>query len=593
MAPLSLIALAVTLGSAEAAAPTWSIPSEASAVSCYEGTFGAGPRLRRVIVESHFPDSATVHLYLRPGRSQVLLPAAGAPAASDSARFLGADGRTSLAFAPGSRAESVRLTMMSARDTARVTLRRVHGLAGAGDVAGQWTAAVGPGGVIRLDTRLAPGPCGILVGALDSPDQGQRDLPMTVGRIEGDSVVVEAGYMNLRIAMPLRGGDVRRATMVQDGVPSEIEMRRGDAAVQRRPQEPSRPYPYHEQDVRFPSRSREAPVTLAGTLTMPVSSGPHQAIVLISGSGAQDRDETVAGHRPFLVLADHLTRLGYAVLRFDDRGAGATAGGVAGGGPMQVSLDDVADDVRGALDLLRSRADIATARIGLLGHSEGAYVAQLVAAGEPSVAFMLLLGGPAARGRELLLAQRTMLTRASGESAIHVRVDSLMMARIFTVFDRRPDDARLGPMVDSTLADWLSGLSPDDRRVADAMLAPRTAAQDSSSIGLWKSRWFKRLYHHDPAPVLRKVAVPVFALVGELDLQVPAAVNVPALEAAFAGSRRSLLTLHRLPGINHMLQRATTGRMEEYMTIEETIAPEILALIEQWLAQTTPSPTLP
>jgi pimeloyl-ACP methyl ester carboxylesterase len=232
------------------------------------------------------------------------------------------------------------------------------------------------------------------------------------------------------------------------------------------------------------------------------------------------------------------------------------------------------------------------ARIGLLGHSEGGFVAPIVAAGDSSIAFLLLLGAPAVMGRDVLTAQRSMLARASGTPNIEITVDSLMLATIFSVLDTPLDTARLGATVDSALTRWRTALPATEREVADALLGARSSPQDSTSIELWKSRWFTSFYHHDPAPYLRRVRVPVFALIGELDLQVPAAQSAAGFESLFE-SRRHLLTFHRLPGINHMLQPARTGRMEEYLEIRETIAPDVLTRIEQWLTRVVPVTTPP
>lgn len=539
--------------------------------TCYDGPIGAGPRLRRVIVEVVAPASATLHLYSRPPRNIALSTTPDTPAVLRSA-----DGIIAVEL----NESSARFTSVAGRDTTHATLLPISSKTVTADVAGNWMSAVGPGGVIRLGARLATGPCGTIIGVFDSPDQGQKDLPVTGARMAGDSIVLEAGYMDLRVAMHAHGKNERRATMRQNGVESEIVMRRGTGTTLRRPQEPVRPFPYAEHEVRFASRSPG--IQIGGTLTVPNTRGPHPAIVFISGSGAQDRDETVAGHRPFLVLGDHLTRLGYAVLRTDDRGVGITNGNA-----LQTGLHDVADDVRGALDFLRTRPEVDLTRIGLLGHSEGGYIAPIVAATDSSIAFMMLLGGPAAKGRDVLTAQRSMLSRASDDNEMRVKVDSLFIARLFDVFDKRPDDARLAVVVDSAVNAWLAGLPAAERKLADEILAGRTAAQDSTSISMWQSRWFKSIYHHDPAPFVHAVQRPTFALIGELDLQVPTVQNIPAFETLYA-SRRDLLTLHRLPGINHMLQRAKTGMMEEYMEIEETIAPDVLRSIDNWLSRIAP-----
>jgi pimeloyl-ACP methyl ester carboxylesterase len=214
-----------------------------------------------------------------------------------------------------------------------------------------------------------------------------------------------------------------------------------------------------------------------------------------------------------------------------------------------------------------------------------------VAAADPAVAFLGLLAGAAAPGRELLLAQRAAIGRAAGEDDAHRRIDSLLLSSIFAVLDTRPDDERLEGRVDSAITAWQAGLPRALRPIADSILSARTPAQDSASLALWKSKWFKSIYHHDPRPVLGRLRVPVVAVFGELDVQVPPAQSVSELERAFAGSRSGLLTLVRLPAVNHMLQPAPTGRMEEYATIEQTLAPEVLAALDRWLARVAPVPS--
>jgi uncharacterized protein len=540
--------------------------AQAPAPTCLDGTFGSGPRTRRVILESVEQNRWTAHVYSRPARTASLTHSSGA-------WFVSNDGAVTVEMSSDSTAT---FTLATARDTLRATLARTASHMPDREIAGEWIAPVGPGGVIRLIARLSIGPCGLLVGIFDSPDQGQTELPITAARVTRDSVVLEAAYIGLRIAFPTAGTDQRNGRMTQNGVESTIVISRGASARLNRPQEPKRPFPYAEYEARFGSAATG--INLVGTLTIPEGPGPHPAIVLISGSGAQDRDETVAGHKPFLVLSDYLTRRGIAVLRADDRGAAGTKGN-----PLNTRLQDVADVVRGALAWLRTRPDIDARRIGLLGHSEGAFVAPMVAADDPAIAFLVILGGPAARGRDLLVAQRSALVRASSESLAATRVDSLMIERLFRVLDQRPADNVLGATLDSAVTNWLAELSPEDRAIATAALSARTAQQDSTSIVFWQSPWFKSIYYHDPAPILRRINRPVLAIFGDLDLQVPTALNAKGLEAAFGAARRHLLTIHRLPGVNHMMQRARTGMMEEYLTIEETMSPDVLERIIAWL----------
>jgi hypothetical protein len=561
-------------------------PQAQPAPACYEGQIGSGPRLRRVIFAADRSGSTgsagTLYFYGRPTQP---IPVSFAPTSSRVLRAASPDGAARVEWKPDSTPNEARLVMRRGRDTVSALLRGADAPAGLDWVIGDWTGMVGNGFATRLGVHVEAGPCGLLVGALDSPDQGQNGLPLTAARISADSVRFEAQYLDLSIAIARRPGDQGEAVMVQRGVTSSIVLRRGTRVTDaRRSQEPVRPFPYEEREVRYASHA--SGIRLAGTLTLPRTPGKHPAILLISGSGAQDRDETVAGHRPFLILADHFTRRGYAVLRVDDRGAGQSTGNILAAG-----LEDLAADVQAGLDYLRTVPEVDAGRIGLMGHSEGGFVAPLVAAADPAIAFVGLLAGPVAPGRELLVAQRAAIGRAAGEDEAHRRVDSLFIASIFAVFDTRPTDESLGGRVTSAIAAWQAGLPAAHRSIGAAILSGRTPAQDSASLALWQSRWFKSIYHHDPRPVLERLRVPVVAVFGELDLQVPPAQSAPELERAFAGSRSGLLTLVRLPGVNHMLQPARTGRIEEYAAIEQTLAPQVLAALDQWLARVAPVPS--
>lgn len=533
---------------------------------CYEGRIGSGPTQRHVIVEAATSDSAIVHLFGRPARRIAVLR-------KSNSLFRSADGNTAVTLT----SNRASLTMPHGTDTITTSLALHEHTAATDDALGEWHGRVGPGGVIRLIARLEKGPCGIAVGVLDSPDQGQTSLPLTGAQAEGDSLILEASYMGLRIALPLAGGDVRMASFTQGAVVSAIELRRGEGTA-RRPQEPTRPLPYEERAAEFASRA--SGIRIAGTLTLPSSPGPHPAVVFISGSGAQDRDETIAGHKPFLVLSDYLTRRGYAVLRTDDRGVGKSNGNV-----LQTRLPDLANDVRGAVDFLRAVKEIDGRRIGLLGHSEGGYVAPVVAAADTQIAFVIMMGGPAVSGRDVFVAQSSLMARASGTSALEVHVDSLMRAQIFAVLDKKPRAEELEGAVDAALTEWQRNLPLEQRTIAKRLLSKRTSAQDSASLNLWNSPLFQSLYHHDPAPYFRRMRSPILALYGELDLQVPGSQSGPALERLFSGARRSLLTLHYFPRVNHLMQTARTGRMDEYVNIEETIADVVLERIGDWLTR--------
>jgi uncharacterized protein len=324
-----------------------------------------------------------------------------------------------------------------------------------------------------------------------------------------------------------------------------------------RPQEPRPPFPYRSEDITY----RSSDVVLAGTVTTPEGPGPFTAVLLVSGSGAQDRDEALFGHRPFLVLADALTRAGYAVLRVDDRGVGGSTGAL-----RDSDFDDLTRDIAVGVGFLRSRPDII--RVGLLGHSEGGYLASKAAEGDSDVAFVVLMAGPAVPGDQLLEAQNRLILAAAGQTPeqIEPQIASIqeMVARL-----RVADFAGAAALVRNMFA--RQGLPKEQ---VDVQVMELT------------SRYFRAFVVYDPAPALTALSVPVLAVYGGKDGLVAADQSVPALQAMLAEHQDS--TVRILPELNHLMQPATTGQLTEYATIEITLAPDFLDLVIGWLRQRFP-----
>ncbi|HET6583770.1 MAG TPA: alpha/beta fold hydrolase, partial [Nannocystaceae bacterium] len=331
----------------------------------------------------------------------------------------------------------------------------------------------------------------------------------------------------------------------------------------KRPQTPQPPFAYEAIDVVVDHRA--ASLQLAGTLTVPPGDGPHPVVLLVTGSGAQDRDETIFGHKPFLVLADHLAKHGIAALRLDDRGVGGS-----GGDPKTSTTADFVGDALAAVAFLRTRPRLDPARIGIIGHSEGAIVAPAAAAADGHIAFVVMLAGSGVPGSEILLDQSETFARAAGKSDAEVAQMLDLQRKLFAAVRSTSDDAQLR----ATLRPLLAEQPGVDAKAVDAELE------------VLLSPWYRHFVAYDPGTALRKLETPVLVLNGELDRQVDAELNVPAIVKALkkAGNRR--VTVHRLPGINHLFQRAKTGMVDEYGTIEETIAPEVLALVSDWILAT-------
>jgi uncharacterized protein len=334
----------------------------------------------------------------------------------------------------------------------------------------------------------------------------------------------------------------------------------------RRPQEPRRPLPYGEQHVSYLS---ERGVRLAGTLTLPPGRGPHPAVVLIGGTGPQDRDAAIAGHRPFLVLADHLTRRGIAVLRFDERGVGGSSGDFAAATTL-----DFATDVVAGVELLAAHPRIDAARIGLVGHSEGGMVAPLAANRSDRVACVVLLAAPGLPMREVGVRQAEAIARAAGateaEVAARVRLSSAILGLLAEDVDEETLRARARPVLEEGFARVPLGVRARERQIELA-------------LEHYASPWAQFALRYDPRPALRALRVPVLALNGSLDVQVDATNNLPAIAAALQSGSAPHFTVRELPRLNHLFQTARTGGLGEYPLLEETFSPAALRIISDWI----------
>lgn len=328
-------------------------------------------------------------------------------------------------------------------------------------------------------------------------------------------------------------------------------------AQPKRPQTPQAPFPYDSQEIRV--RSLAPGVMLACTLTIPQGEGPHPAMVLLTGSGPQDRDETVFGHKAFWVMADYLARHGVGALRCDDRGTGKSTGRFPGATTADFSLD-----AEGAFRYLLNRPEFK--RVGIAGHSEGAVIAPMVASRRAAVAFVVMLAGVGVRGDRAGYAQAAAIQRAKGVPEEAVERNRRMQQALIALARNGATESEMRRQARERFA-----TVPDSERI----------------ILLLQDPWHRWFIDYDPAPMLEKVKCPVLVLNGDLDLQVVADVNVPAIESALRKGGNSHVTVRRFPGLNHLFQTANTGLPDEYRQIEETIAPAVLETITKWLDKTS------
>jgi pimeloyl-ACP methyl ester carboxylesterase len=283
-------------------------------------------------------------------------------------------------------------------------------------------------------------------------------------------------------------------------------------------------------------------------------------VLLISGSGPNDRDETVFGHKPFLVLSDYLTRRGIVVLRADKRGIGKSTGDLA-----KATTADFASDAEAGAAYLRSRPEADPRRIGLIGHSEGGTIAPMVAAGDPDVRFIVLMAGPGVPGDQLIVEQKRLIEEAMGVTKEQAAQDAVRQRELYTLVETEKDDA----VLEKELRAKQAG------QVPEAMM--------DASIQQLMSPWWRYTLTYDPATALRKVTCPVLVLIGEKDLQVPPALDLPAIKKALEEGGNKHFEIDELPGLNHLFQTAKTGSPTEYAVSEETISPPVLDKIASWI----------
>lgn len=427
--------------------------------------------------------------------------------------------------------------------------------------------------VLRLERRD-----GAWSATMDSPDQGITGIPVDSVTVESGGVVrLRAGTIGGRFEGRL--GDeagVLRGRWMQRGRSIPLVLRRvEEAETPTRPQEPRGELPYRTESVRIPVSG--GGVELAGTLAVPAGEGPFPSVLFVSGSGAQPRDGDVAGHRPFLVMADRLARRGVASLRLDDRGTGGSAGELA-----STPLDRSAADAVAAARWLAERDAAAPGRVGLLGHSEGGLVASLAAGRAPgAVNFLVLLAAPSVPADSLMPAQHRAIGEAAGLPEAVIREQNRVTRRILSIVRAEPDPEAALEEIHRAVKEAAAEL-PGRHRRAFRRLMGRSRAAEMAYDRMTTPR-FRSYLALDPDTVHARIEAPVLALYGGRDLQVPPRQNLPEMAAQLARAPTDDVTIRVLPGLNHLLQTAGSGLPSEYGRIEETTAPVVLRTLADWI----------
>ncbi|HRI46428.1 MAG TPA: alpha/beta fold hydrolase [Ignavibacteriaceae bacterium] len=412
----------------------------------------------------------------------------------------------------------------------------------------------------------------VLKATLDSPDQSAFDIPVSEVSENGNTLLVKVKM----IGASYEGNLVNDSTIVgefnQGGMSFDITFKKTDVVKEKvKYQEPTKPYPYNEEEVKI--ENKEAKITLAGTLTLPKTVKKHPAVILVSGSGPQDRNEALLGHKPFLVLADYLTRLGFVVLRYDDRGVAQSTGDFS----KATSLDFVTDALS-AIKYLQTREEVDIDKIGIIGHSEGGLIAPIAASTSEEVKFIVLLAGTGVTGEEIIYEQTKAINKSSGLSEEFIHEYDRFIREMLPIVINAGDEESARVQLREYLNKQLQQLSDTFKREAQL---------DSSSIEMTIQRsvnpWFRLFLTLDPQDYLKKVKVPVLAINGSKDIQVIPSQNLPKIEEALKESGNNDFIVMELEGLNHLFQKCTACTFAEYSTLEETFSPDALKVVGDWL----------
>lgn len=444
-------------------------------------------------------------------------------------------------------------------------------------VTGDWYGKLEtPMGKLRMVFHITEYEDGELSALLDSPDQGASGIAASAIAYEGETLTVEMMGGSASFTGDYKQeGEKIEGTFRQGGQEIPLVMEREKIEGPKRPQTPKAPFPYKEEKVKYPNE--EADLELGATLTLPAGKGPHPVVIMISGSGAQDRDESILGHQPFWVIADYMSRRGIAVLRFDDRGVGESTGDHS-----TATSADFATDVEAGIAYLQTRKDIDKDKIGLMGHSEGGMIAPIVASRNKEVNFIILLAGPGTNGAKLLALQQKDIMEAQGMSAGTIEKWATVNERIYKILQEEPTAEGFRERVEGEAVMLLKDMSDEEKEALDV-----DEERLATSVAIFGSPWFRYFLTFNPEEYLEKVSCSVLAVNGEKDLQVSSKGNLAGIEQALKKGENPDFEVKEFAGLNHLFQKSETGNPAEYATLEETFSEEVMEYVYQWIAART------
>jgi pimeloyl-ACP methyl ester carboxylesterase len=442
---------------------------------------------------------------------------------------------------------------------------------------GIWQGKLSAGRDLRLVFHIK-NDNGKLSATMDSPDQGATGIPCSDVITKDDSLIITLDKFKSSYAGKLNPNNTISGRWMQNGVSFMLNLKKVDKVdAPARPQSPVPPFAYKSEDLIYHSKDKS--IQYGATITIPEGKGPFPAVIMSTGSGQQNRDEEIMGHKPFAVIADYLTRKGYIVLRVDDRGVGQTTGDV-----LQATTADFATDVKVGIDYLKSRPEVDKMKIGIIGHSEGGLIAEMVASQSKDVAFIVLLGAPGIPAIQLMEEQNAALYRKLGAEPEAIAAYLPLYNDMAEVVINSKDRAEAGKMINNLVTAWRAKTSKeivysttgitDDKSQADFV----KEFADLSAIP-----WWKYFMAADPTEYLTKLSCKVLALNGSEDIQIVSQSNLAGIRESLAKSKSVKYDVMELPGLNHLFQKCRVCAPAEYGMLEETFSPDALAVIGTWL----------
>ncbi len=441
------------------------------------------------------------------------------------------------------------------------------------EITGQWNALLKVQGTqLRLIFHINKTENGYTT-TMDSPDQGVKDIAATSTSFENNVLKITVDNAKMEYVGTLNNDQKIIGTFKQGNFSTPLNLSRDEAKKQelKRPQEPKEPFGYYTEEVTF--QNTKDSITLAGTLTTPNKAGVFPVVILITGSGPQNRNEELLGHKPFLVLADYLTKNGIAVLRYDDRGIAKSKGNF-----KTATTADFATDVEAAVKYLQTRKEINQHRIGLIGHSEGGVIAPMVASRNKNINFIVLLAGTGLQGNELLLLQKELIEKADGVDEVSIQKGKASNKGAFDIVIKSSNTESLKNELKAyyreLLKDTTNSIKPKGIGNTDFI---------NMQVKQLTSPWWQYFIKYNPEEALQKVKCSVLAINGEKDLQVPAKENLSAIKQALDKGKNRKYTIKALPNLNHLFQECKTGSPNEYGDIEQTFSPIALNIVTNWI----------